>query len=107
MPDYQCFPLWDMEEPDNIDPRDLPLKKDTINDLFQWAEKYDAILNWDDPALSGFKNKEESNNFEKEGIRLWLLLKEQLNPDYEVYYKSQKLHKVISDPSQLRETLSI
>lgn len=35
MPDYQCFPLWDMEEPDNLDPRDLPLNKDTIASLLK------------------------------------------------------------------------
>jgi hypothetical protein len=35
MPDYQCFPLWDMEEPDNLDPKDLPLNKDTIASLLK------------------------------------------------------------------------
>ncbi|PSF35676.1 hypothetical protein C7H19_15675 [Aphanothece hegewaldii CCALA 016] len=107
MPDYQCFPLWDMEEPDNIDPKDLPLKKALIDDLYKWAESFDAVLNWTDPTLSGFKNEQDAEAFETEGIRLWLLLREQLKPNYAVYYKSYKLHKLISDPSQLQEALRI
>lgn len=96
-----------MEQPDNLDPRDLPLKKDIIDSLLQWADKFDALLNWDDPASSGFGSEEESMSFEKEGIRLWLLLREQLQSDYEVYYKSHRLHQLISDPSLSLESSSI
>jgi hypothetical protein len=107
MPDYQCFPLWNLEEVDNIDPKDLPIKKDLIDALYKWAETFDSILNWTDPSLSGFKSEQEAKDFETEGIRLWLLLREQLKPNYAVYYKSYKFHKLISDPSQLQEAMKI
>jgi len=42
MPDYQCNPLWEYEEPPgdlytNPDPAELPLSQATIRDLRAWA----------------------------------------------------------------------
>jgi len=54
MTDYGCDPLW-WEEPDivgDIAPESLPLSKDTIARLHQWANQYNARLNWGDPSNS-------------------------------------------------------
>lgn len=103
MADYQCWPLWDMDEPDNIDPRELPLSDKTIEGLLKWEQSFDAILNWDDPVASGFKSEEAAVAFEQEGIRLWLQLRQELAPDYEVHYFSDKLHKLLTDPNKPTE----
>ena len=38
MADYQCWPLWNIDEPDNIAPQELPLAEQTIEqtDLGDW-----------------------------------------------------------------------
>ncbi len=43
-----------------------------VRRLLQWSQAYDAILNRDDPASSGFESEETAAAFEQEGIRLWL-----------------------------------
>lgn len=62
MADYQCFPLWRVNEGDfsdyNIDPDGLPISPGLKSSLLAWAEQFDAILNWDDPASSTFPSKE-------------------------------------------------
>jgi hypothetical protein len=104
MPDYYCYPIWyaaGSGEAGDVDPATLPLKPETIKQLIDWAEKYDSILNHEDPASSDFKSKAEADAFEEEGIRLWLQLREELREDYEVYYLSQRLRKHLSDPNEL------
>lgn len=101
MPDYQCWPLWNIEEPDNINPAELPLSAKTIEGLLKWAQTFDETLNWDDPASSGFESEEADTAFEREGIRLWHQLRKELAPNYEVYYFSEKLHRLVSHPTHI------
>lgn len=103
MADYQCWPLWDMSDPDNIEPAELPLSAETIERLLRWSQTFDAILNWDDPASSGFESEQSAAAFEQEGIGLWLQLRQELAPDYEVHYFSDKLHKLLTNPNELAE----
>ncbi|CAC5342613.1 MULTISPECIES: hypothetical protein [Planktothrix] len=103
MPDYCSYSLWGLD-PDNIgdiNPALLPLSKKTIKRLEKWAATYDQILKWDDPASSGFATVEEAEKFEREGVDLWHQLREELAPNYEVRYFSQKLRKVINNPDEL------
>ena len=96
MAEYHYYPLWDMEDPDNINPNELPLKQDTIKRLLNWSKAYDQILNIDDPAASDFANKEEAEAFEQEGISLWQQLQQQLGSDYEVFYFSEQQEKLLN-----------
>lgn len=89
MPDYQCHPLWDVDEPDNIDPATLPLGDETRRALDAWAARYDRTLNEDDPLASGFASSEDELAFEADGRRLWQQVQQELGPDYRVYYFSQ------------------
>ncbi|WP_449417925.1 hypothetical protein [Phormidium nigroviride] len=107
MPDYYCYPLWGLD-PDNIgdiDPEKLPLLPETINRLKAYSEAYQAGLNWDYPPDSPEPTKEEIESYEQEGISIWHQLRQELAPDYEVHYFSQKLRKVIGHPSELMATV--
>jgi hypothetical protein len=110
MPDYGCDPLWweEGDEVGDIDPETLPLGKDTIERLHKWAKVYDATLNWDDPTDSaGFETEKAEAAFEEEGISLWKQLQQELSPNYEVIYFSEKLHKLINHPSELSNYRSL
>jgi hypothetical protein len=109
MADYGCDPLWG-EEPDEIgdlDPTTLPISQETLKRLEKWVHTYEAILNWEDPASSGFPSVEAREDFDKEGISLWLQLRKELSPDYEVLYFSEILQKNINHPSELAEFYQI
>lgn len=104
MADYGCYPLWwvSSEKIGDIDPETLPLSQQTINRLEKWAEMYDAKLNEDEPTLSSFSSNEEQASFEEEGINLWKQLKQELESNYEVVYFSEKLRRIIANPSELK-----
>ena len=91
MADYHCWPLWWAGDhpPGNIDPTTLPLSPQTIERLLRWADAFDATLNPNDPATSGFTNQQAFEAWEREGLKLWLRLRAELAPAYDVRYKSQ------------------
>jgi hypothetical protein len=107
MADYGCDPLWwaDVDKVGNIDPARLPLSKETINRLRNWATNYNATLNIQDPANSPDLSAEEEAAFEEEGISLWKQLQTELAPNYEVVYFSEQLRKVVNNINEL-ESLS-
>lgn len=103
MADYCAYPLWglDSENIGDINPESLPLSWSTIQRLEQWSKTYNNILNWEDPASSAFPSQESLEEFEKEGISLWLKLREELTPEYEVFYKSEIHKKLFTHPQEL------
>lgn len=103
MADYGCDPLWwaDADKVGNIDPARLPLSQETINHLRKSATDYNATLNWQDPGNSPDLSPEEEAAFEKEGISLWKQLQKELAPNYEVFYFSETLRKVVTDMKEL------
>ena len=102
MADYRCFPLWDQsgDFPPNIDPHMLHLSLRTIEALLEWANRYDATLYPDDPAMSGFRTSSEAQEFENQGLQLWRTLQNELGTDYEVSYFSNQERRLLS-PSNL------
>ncbi|WP_439540061.1 hypothetical protein [Sphingomonas sp.] len=72
MPDYGCAPLWwdETGRVGNIDPEELSLTTTLANDLWAWAHEYDATLNEDDPAKSGFNSESAERDFQERGQRL-------------------------------------
>ncbi len=96
MADYHYYPLWDMEEPDNIDPNELPLQKETIKRLLIWSQVYDDILNLNDPSSSDFSSEMKEQEFEKEGVKLWKELQKELKSSYEVFYFSEQQGKILT-----------
>jgi hypothetical protein len=103
MTDYYCYPLWEVgpESHGDIDPETLPLKPQTIQRLQAWADKFNSILNEEDPASSGFDSEADRQAFDREGISLWHQVISELEPEYEVHYFSQCLGKHFSTPREL------
>jgi hypothetical protein len=90
MADYYSFPLWENSpgEVGNIDPQSLPLSEELKERLDNWSEKYDSILNNEDPTASGFATKENEFNFIREGSELANSLQMELGDSYQVTYYS-------------------
>jgi hypothetical protein len=90
MADYYSFPLWENSpgKVGNIDPQSLPLSEELKERLDNWSEKYDSILNNEDPAASGFATKENEFNFIREGSELANSLQKELGDSYQVTYYS-------------------
>ena len=101
MPDYDCYPLWDMDDVGEFEPEELPLSVSTVERLLQWQDTYDGILNRDDPASSDFASEEDRVAFEQEGISLWQQLQKELGDEYEVFYMSELQHKLLSPPKEV------
>ena len=100
MADFDCYPLWDLDDAGDIDPASLPLISETIARLEKWQKCYDGIMNWDEPASSDFASEEERVAFEREGISLWQQLQKELGYEYEVVYKSELQQRVLNKPSE-------
>ncbi len=103
MADYGCDPLWGVEtdEIGDIDPTTLPISEITIKRLEKWVQTYEESLNWGDPDDSNSPEEKELKDFEQEGINLWLKLRQELSPNYQVIYYSQLRQKVINHPSEI------
>jgi len=89
MADYYCHPLWgvDIDDMGDISPEDLPISSELRGNLNEWAKRFDAILNEDDPASSGFKSDEEEKKFIDDGYKLAEFLRNELGTDYEIVYQ--------------------
>ncbi|WP_407543682.1 hypothetical protein Q0M94_28125 (plasmid) [Deinococcus radiomollis] len=87
MADYDCSPLW---EPGSaaysISPEDLPISAALRESLWTWANTFDATLDRDDPAASGFNSREEEGRFIEEGQQLAERLQTELGMDYQIEY---------------------
>ena len=111
MADYGCYPLWWVEEEKvgafaqralgAIAPSELPLSQETIKQLEAWANAYDATLNEDYPPDSGLASEQEAEDFERKGVSLWQQLCQELAPDYEVFYFSEKLRQMLTEPNKI------
>jgi hypothetical protein len=103
MAEYNGHSLWNLDPSSlgPIDPEVLPLKRETVLRLLKWSEKYNNHLNWDDPAKTKPWMPEELREFEEEGVRLWLMLREELYPEFEVEYYSEAMHRHLKNPSEL------
>lgn len=107
MADYGCYPLW-WDEPDQVgdlDPKSLPLTQEIIQRLYNWADAFDARLDFDDPDNSPEVTPEQTETFESEGLSLWQQLQKELFPDYEVVYFSLYFQQIFNEPAKLKEKL--
>lgn len=93
MPDYECYCLWDMDDPHNIDPNSLPVSDVLKSEIEGWENIYDQSLNLSDPMKSGIKPCEMAS-FEEKGQKIFEALKREL-PEYCFYYFSVSTGELI------------
>lgn len=86
MPDYECYCLWDMDDPHNIDPSTLAISDMLKSEITDWENIYDKSLSMLDPRNSGLKSH-EIEPFEEKGKKIFEALKKEL-PEYCFYYFS-------------------
>jgi hypothetical protein len=91
MADYECHPLWGTTPEDfgDISPKELPISLELQNSLNEWAKRFDAILNMEDPASSGFNSEAEEKLFIDDGYKLAQRLRNELGSEYEIIYHSK------------------
>ena len=87
LPDYGSYPTWRPGAGEyNFDPENLPISKDLAEQLTIWGDEYDATLNQDDPASSGFPDEAARNSFAERGAELARRLAAELAGRYQVEY---------------------
>jgi len=90
MADYDSWPLWDCDEPKNVDPNSLPLSHSLIQDLIDWAERFNNTLDRADPLNSAFASRGDEEQFVHDGAELATRVDSELGPAYEVSYAQPK-----------------
>jgi hypothetical protein len=102
MADYFCSPVWHdgpyrrdaggavLPDPDlevgSIELDDVPVSDDLRDDLEAWADRFDATLDPDDPARSGFEGPEERAVFIADGMLLTARVQTELGQGWVVRY---------------------
>jgi len=86
MPDYDCWPLWNEDDPDNVDPASLPISPALLDRLARWQQQYDDSLDRADPASTPEWPPEVEAAFEAEGRAMTVALQRELGPAIQVRY---------------------
>jgi hypothetical protein len=93
MAEIQCWAIWDMDNPDNIDPATLPLPEQLVDRINRWSDKFDALYELDKKNFHmniGFASNTDEDAFFDEG---WAIL-QQLQaamPDTDWWYRDKRL----------------
>lgn len=64
---WQCWPLWDDESGENLDPRALSLPAGLMVRILEWDDAFQGIFDDDDPLHSGFPSGEAEAAWRNEG----------------------------------------
>lgn len=100
MAEVQCWALWDMDDPDNIDPATLPLPKELVARINRWSDKFDAIYELDQRNFHtniAFASKEEEDAFYDEGWAILMQLKKAM-PNTDWWYRDKRLALPVQSP---------
>ena len=69
-PEWECWPLWDHETGDNLDPTSLGLPTELATRIAVWDDQFQAIFNRDDPQASDFPSAEARTAWRAKGDAL-------------------------------------
>lgn len=94
MADYQCWCLWDMIDPKNVNPDTLPIPKALMERLHSWELAFDRTLDLFDQTNIGFKDEQEYNLFYEEGWELFDALRVEL-PEVEWWYRDRRYAEIL------------
>jgi hypothetical protein len=84
--DYGCWPIWDEDEPDNVDPASLGLSTELQERLHAWSASFEEGFDWDDPANSPPPSPGWQEAFDTEGRCLAAAIQLEL-PECAVRYR--------------------
>lgn len=79
--EYGCWPTWDDETGDNLDPADLGLPSDLVARLVAWDDRFQATFDDACPPDSRFPDADAEANWIAEGDVLFVALTEELGAD--------------------------
>lgn len=102
MADYDSYPVWrsDPRGFANVDPRELPIPAELAQELLRWARTYDGTLDRDNPAASGFSDRETERAFYVAGEELARRLAGELG--YAVQYFDGRRHREVGHGEPVR-----
>jgi hypothetical protein len=95
MADYQCWCLWDMNDPRNVNPDALPISEELKKILHSWEEVFDQTLDLVDNTNIGFKDENSYNSFYDTGWALLALLRFEL-PSIEWWYRDRRFDHLLN-----------
>ncbi len=89
--EYGGTVIWNLDPfesyPMELD--ELPISDELRSRLRDWADEYDSSLNTEDPSSSDVLDEKQTAAFYGKGMKLWIDLKNELGPDYKVFYFSE------------------
>lgn len=107
MADYGCWPLWDVDNPNDLPLDGFNLPDNLRTRLEKWTIEFEQSFDWDNPGdstptPSGVAEVEKAwaKAFRKEGAFVWLELRKELAEEYEISYFAGK-HRFLTDPKEL------
>ena len=65
--DYGAFHEWALDGGGMVAPEALPIDAAMVARLKQWADRFDAALDWDDPAASKNPSRAWRRRFHSDG----------------------------------------
>ena len=80
-PEYGCWPTWDQDTGDTIDPVDLPIPRDLADRLKHWDDLFQATLDQNYPPDSRFPDHVAEIAWRAEGEAIYAALCDVLGAD--------------------------
>lgn len=80
-PEYGCWPTWDDETGDTLDPADLPIPAGLAERILRWDRRFQATLDHDDPPDSRFPDDAALAAWRVEAEAILAALRDALGPD--------------------------
>ncbi len=95
MPDYQCWCVWDMDDPDNVNPDTLPISGELKQRLHLWECAFDETLDLVDHTNIGFRSERQYSEFYDLGWELFFRLQAEL-PEFEWWYRDRRYEHLLN-----------
>lgn len=80
-PEFGCWPLWDDEAGDNLDPADLAIPTALADRIRAWDDAFQATLDASYPPDSRFATEADETAWRIEGDAIFAALVQTLGPD--------------------------
>jgi hypothetical protein len=102
-PDYSAEPFW-RRDGANVSSANLPLSAELRTRLRNWCNWFERSAYWEystDDETRYFATPDEAEDFDLEGLRLWLEIRAQTQGRYRIGYQSLTRQQRLWDPLEL------